>query len=80
MVTAASEPISTHGSGQAAEKSQRRAPSGVYGYGVASSSRSTTWSGTAIEWYPSSSAARARTGRWSTGWNAVLIEKRTGPP
>lgn len=58
-VTCASAPTSTHGSGQWVKGSQRRCPSRVYGYGVCSVSRFTTWSGTPRPSYPSSSAARA---------------------
>ena len=45
VVTCASAPISTHGSGQSVNGCQRRCPSLVYGYGVSSVSRLTTWSG-----------------------------------
>ena len=49
-VAAAIAPIDTHGSGQGVNGSQRRDPSGVYGYGVFSSSRLITWSETAMAW------------------------------
>ena len=44
VVASAMAPMVTHGSGQCVNGCQRREPSFVYGYGVASVSRLTTWS------------------------------------
>ena len=48
VVTCASEPTSTHGSGHSVNGCQRRSPSLVYGYGVFNVSRLTMWSGMAM--------------------------------